>query len=127
MANSDQLSEFIAANDAKGFLICYMQCIDEGQNFSVPSSIELSKIKEGWEEILPGIGGGYTEEFIDSLASTWNSTVTKQGAKVTPTFAKEILAILQNKPMPKEKSASTPQTKSMSQVPQSTPTPEPHT
>lgn len=105
MPSVDDLSGYVQENDIKGFLLCYMQLVDEGLNLSVPTSLELPQVKEGWEQILPEITGGFSDEFVEQLSQFWLTTVTKQGAKVTPTFAKEIIAILENKPKPAAASA----------------------
>ena len=100
MPTTDDLSSYTMANDTKGFLLCYMQLVDSGMNLMVPTSLELDKAKEGWSEILPNVTGGYTDEFVDNLSQYWLSIIKKQGAKVTDTFAKEIIAIIENKPKP---------------------------
>lgn len=100
MPTTDDLSSYTMANDTKGFLLCYMQLVDSGMNLMVPTSLELDKAKDGWSEILPNVTGGYTDEFVDNLSQYWLSIIKKQGAKVTDTFAKEIIAIIENKPKP---------------------------
>ncbi|MFA5880037.1 MAG: hypothetical protein WC860_07675 [Candidatus Margulisiibacteriota bacterium] len=100
MPNIDDLSTYIQNNDTKGFLLCYLQILDEGAALSVPTSLEEQKTNDGWLEILSNVTGGYTDEFVSELTKLWLSIVTKQGGTITKTFAKELIAIIQNKPKP---------------------------
>lgn len=106
MPSTDDLSSHISADDYKGFLRTYFQLIDGGQNLSLPSSLELSGIREGWSEILPGIAGGYTDEFLDGLSQFWAQIVKKQGGTIGDNFAKQILALIDGQPMPAMATAS---------------------
>ncbi len=101
MLSIDDLSNYIAADDYKGFLRCYFLIIDGGQNLSLPASLELPGIREGWSEILPEIVGGYTDEFIDGLSQYWHQIVKKQGGTIDDNFSKQILALIDGQPMPK--------------------------
>lgn len=100
MPSIDDLSNYVQNNDVKGFLLTYLQLLDEGAALSVPTSLEDAKAREGWEEIVPSVTGGYTDEFIAELTKLWLGTVNKQGGTITKTFAKELIAILENKPKP---------------------------
>ena len=100
MPSIDDLSNYVQNNDVKGFLLTYLQLLDEGAALSVPTSLEDAKAREGWEEIVPSVTGGYTDEFISELTKLWLGTVNKQGGTITKTFAKELIAILENKPKP---------------------------
>ncbi len=98
MASLDDLSVHTQNNDTKNFLLTYLQIIDEGQNLPVPTSLELPGIIEGWNEILPSVTGGYTDEFVEALSQYWLSIVKKQGGTVTETFTKELIGLIEGKP-----------------------------
>ncbi|MFC1617182.1 hypothetical protein ACFL2K_03080 [Candidatus Margulisiibacteriota bacterium] len=100
MPTTDDLSNYIQGNDIKGFMLCYMQLVDGGHNLSVPSHLELKGIQDGWQEILPNVTGGYSDEFVLELSKYWFSVVKKQGGKVGDNFTKEIIAIIEGKPTP---------------------------
>ena len=70
----------------------------EGDNLSVPSSMEAEKCKDGWIDILTSLSVKFTDEFVTNLNRYWLSVVKKQGGKITETFSREILDIIENKP-----------------------------
>lgn len=98
MANLEELSQYVLANEHKRFLRCYLNLIAQGYNLSIPARLEVDQIREGWLEILPGVTGGYSDEFVEALSHYWLSIVEVQGAKLTPTFAQECLDIIEGKP-----------------------------
>lgn len=106
MSQTSDLNGYISAQDAKGFLRTYMELVSGGQNLSIPTGLEPQPAKEGWLQILPGIGGGYTDEFVDALTDFWLQTVKQQGGTLTETFAEEIVAIIDGRPKPKGKAAA---------------------
>lgn len=111
------LSEAVQRNDHVGFLRTYMSMILEGDNLSVPGSLEAEKSKEAWTDVFQTLSIKFSEEFMTNLNRYWLSVVKKQGGKITETFSKEILDIIDNK-APAGKKLSMPPTNTASENPQ---------
>lgn len=91
---TNALISSINNNNPTEFLVTYFELIEEGQNLSVPSHLELSKISEGWNEILKSLNCEFTTDFLNELSTLWLSVIKKQGGQITDTFANDILKIL---------------------------------
>ena len=97
MPSTSDLREAVQRNDHTAFLRNYMMMVLEGDNLSVPGSLEAEKSKTGWEDILTGLAIPYTDDFLSNMNRYWLSVVKKQGGKITEKFSQEILDIINNK------------------------------
>lgn len=104
------LAECIKMNDHMGFLRSYMQLVIAGKNLHVPTSLEYMPVKEAWEEILFGVPGGYTDEFLINVSNIWIRLCQKQGNKIDDNFARDILDILEGKTVKKRSKTSSDET-----------------
>ncbi len=100
MASIEDLSGYVTNRDVKGFLRCYMSLVTTGVSLSVPTSLESEGAKDGWGQVFGQIGIGSDPPFLEELTPFWLTVVKKQGGKITPQFAEEILAVIDGKPMP---------------------------
>lgn len=91
-----KLSQLVSSGNAQAFLTQYLSMAGQGYNCPIPSSLEISGIKEGWEQIIgESLGASYDDEFIDDLSVLWSEAVTKQGGQITENFADQMLGIIQ--------------------------------
>ena len=94
--NFRSLGDCVQKGDHIGFLSSYMQLVIAGKELVVPTSLERNIIRGSWERILIGVDGGDDPSFLDKLTLLWVNVMQRQGGNITETFAREVLAILEN-------------------------------
>lgn|GEM_PF-6519387 len=99
-ANSSELLECIDQGDPYRFLRVYFQLIEQGQALSIPSSRDFKAAREAWSDIVLTISEGSYDEFLDQLTRYWVEVLKKQGGVITEQFAKDILAIIDQRVRP---------------------------
>ncbi len=80
--------------DHVGFLKSYMQLVAVGKHLVVPTNDDYESVKNAWAEILYGVPGGYTDDFLINLTRLWMHVVASNDAPLDKQFPQIVIGFL---------------------------------
>ncbi|MSR88728.1 MAG: hypothetical protein EXS67_03630 [Candidatus Margulisbacteria bacterium] len=80
--------------DHVGFLKSYMQLVAVGKHLVVPTNDDYESVKSAWAEILFGVPGGYTDDFLINVTRLWMHVVVSSDAPLDTQFPQIVIGFL---------------------------------
>lgn len=94
--NFTSLADCIKNNDPEGFLKSYMMLVIAGKELSIPKSKNYTEVKRAWFDILYGVPGGFSEEFLIDISNIWLQIQRHIQGGSDQVLAKQMVDFLKN-------------------------------